>query len=342
EAVTWSPSSKRLAYVRIREATTAFRPVIETADLLGSAPRPVVDDQHLVQESGDPAMGWAPDGRFVYGLADWPPREPGTTLWAVAVDPDTGEVKGTPSKVSEPLTPVQGRMTVSARGGLAVQRYVGQLDVYVAELLEQGKRMGKLRKISTTELDERPTGRSPDGPTIAFMSNQKGTQDVFLQELASATPRIITGAPGWSTWARFAGPALLVFWQIPFIENDDQPVQPRLMRLSLPNGTPEPVPSVGAAVAVRNVGRPPPKNVQFRCPIRSDTCFLGEVEKNDLRLSTLDPRSGLSRALARVNVQRAPRLVEWDVSPDGTKIALPRTDSRLRIIDFATQSIHDQ
>src|SRR5262249_43962433 len=185
EAVTWSPSSKRLAYVRIREATTAFRPVIETADLLGSAPRPVVDDQHLVQESGDPAMGWAPDGRFVYGLADWPPREPGTTLWAVAVDPDTGEVKGTPSKVSEPFTPVQGRMTISARGGLAFQRYVGQLDVYVAELLEQGKRMGKLRKISTTELDERPTGWSPRGRDSLIH-----VQSEWARERIPAGPRL--------------------------------------------------------------------------------------------------------------------------------------------------------
>jgi len=340
ESITWSPSNKRLAYVRVREAATAFRPLIETADLDGDPPRVVIDDLHLVQENCEPTLGWAPDGRLVYGLADWPPREPGTTLWALAVNPDSGEVDGIPVKVVDPTTSVEGRISISSRGGLAFQRYVGQLDVYVAELLDQSRRLGKLRKMSTTELDERPSGWSPDGRTIVFMSNQNGTQDVFLQELTSATPRIITDAPAWSTWARYAGPGLLLFWQLPFSEND-KPVQARLMRLALPNGIAEPVLSAGEPVAVRNVGRPPPKNVQFRCPSQSGICFLGELERNQLRISTLDPKSGLSHELLRLNVERAPRAVEWDISPDGSKIALPRTDSRLRIVDLATQSIRD-
>jgi serine/threonine protein kinase len=337
--VAWSPNGKRLAYVRIRSANKFPRPSLETIDLDGAAPRVLLEDQHLVQAGGEAALGWAPDGRLVYGLADWPPREPGTTLWSLPVDPTTGEPVGDAARIGSWTSSVEGSLTMSNSGQLAFQRYLGQLDVYVTELLDGGSRMGSPRRLTMTELDERPTDWTPDSARVIFMSNQNGSQHAFAQDLTSSTAEMLTSGPAWHTWPRLAGNGLLLFWQLP-ADADLSPAH--LMRMQLPGGAPSQVLTAGEAVAQQRAGKPPPRNVQFRCSIRAASCVLSELEGNELRFSSFDPMRGPIRELARTGVERMPRFVDWDLSPDGKRIVLPRTDGSIRLLELTVPQQGDR
>jgi serine/threonine protein kinase len=337
--LAWSPSDRRLAYVRVSSANTAPRPSLETIDLYGQGARVLLKDQHLVQAAGGAALGWAPDGRLVYGLAEWPPSEPATTLWSLAVDPSTGEPTAEPLRIGSWSSSVEGTLTVSRSGQLAFPRYIGQLDVYLTELIDGGKRMSAPRRLTMTELDERPTDWSEDGAHIIFMSNQNGGQHAFRQDLNSSTAEMLTTGPAWYTWPRLAPNGALLFWYLPA---DANPSRAQLMRMEQSGSAPIQVLTAGESVLQQRIGKPPPHNAQFRCARLADTCVLGELNAGELRFSSIDPAHGRTKELARTDVDRMPRYVEWDLSPDGRTVVLPRSDGSIRLLDLAEASQKDR
>src|SRR5262249_11198936 len=176
----WAPDGKHVAYVRLREAKKGPQPFIETVDLTGRPPAIVVQRQELIQEQGEVALGWMPDGRLIYGVAELPPKEPGTTLWTVSVDLLTGEPLREPVPLSSWTGPIEGNLSVSRKGSVVFQRTTGQLDIYAADLLEGGSKLGSKQRLTQFNGDERPTDFSPDGTSIALMFNDRGTQQVSL------------------------------------------------------------------------------------------------------------------------------------------------------------------
>jgi len=339
--VTWSPSGKRIAYVRIREAKKVQQPFIETVDLLGSPPRIVVQRQELISEGGEEALGWAPDGRLVYGVVESPPKEPGTTLWTLAVDPNTGVPKGEAGPRAFWRGPIEGQLTVSTKGTLAFLQCLGELAAYVAELGNNGQFSASPKRLTMIGRDQRPTDWSSDGRTVAFMADQNGAQQVFLQDVDSNdAARKLTNGPSWHTWPRFTRDGLILFWQLPPALNDE-PAQPELMRLAQPDGAAEHVMEGGQAVRFKRNGRPPPRNVHFRCS-RSGACVYSELIWNELRFMGFDPNSGQGRELMRIDAENTPFIVSWDLSPDGSRVALPMENGRLRILHLAARQVLEQ
>lgn len=339
--VTWSPSGKRIAYVRIREAKKVQQPFIETVDLLGSPPRIVVQRQELISEGGEEALGWAPDGRLVYGVVESPPKEPGTTLWTLPVDPDTGEPKGEAGPRAFWPGPIEGQLTVSTKGTLAFLQCLGELAIYVAELGDNRQFSASPKRLTMTGRDQRPTDWSFDGRTVAFMADQNGAHQVFLQDVGSTdAARKLTNGPGWHTWPRFTRDGLVLFWQLPPALNDE-PALPELMRVALPNGAAEHVMAGGQAVRFKRNGRPPPRNVHFRCS-RSGACVYSDLIWNELRFMGFDPNLGQGRELMRIDAENTPFIVSWDLSPDGSRIALPMENGRLRILHLPARQVLEQ
>jgi len=335
----WSPDNKRIAYVRIREAKKGPQPFIETVDLTGRPPRIVVQRQDLIQEQGDTSLGWMPDGRLIYGVAELPPKEPGTTLWTVRVNVGTGEPLREPTALQSWTGPIEGTLSVSGSGNVVFQRNTGQLEIYTAELLDQGKQLGSTRRLTSTRRDERPTGWSPDGQTIAFMSDDSGSQQVFLLNADTSESRLITKGPAWHTWPRFTPEGSLLFWQLPAAPNEE-PSQTQLMRLGRNEDAPTQVFAAGLPVRFKRNGRPPPRNVHFRCP-RAGACVFSEVVWNQLRFAEFDVETGPGRELMRIDAEGTPGFIDWDLSPDGSRIALPLEGSQsiVRILNLETTEV---
>jgi serine/threonine protein kinase len=336
---TWSPDNKRIAYVRLREAKKGPQPFIETVDLAGSPPRIVVQRQDLLQDQGDVPLGWMPDGRLIYGVAEVPPKEPGTTLWTVPVHLSTGEPAREPTALWSWTGPIDGALSVSGNGRVVFQRSIGQLEIYAADLLDQGKQLGSKRRLTSTPRDERPTDWSPDGQSIAFMSNENGSQQIFLLNADTSESRLVTKGPSWHTWPRFTPEGLLLFWHLPPAPNEE-PSQMELMRLGANEDAPTRVFAAGLPVRFKRNGRPPPRNVQFRCP-RAGTCVFSELVWNQLRFAEFDVEKGPGRELMRIDAEGTPGFIDWDLSPDGSRVALPLEGSQsiLRILNLDTNEV---
>ncbi len=338
---TWAPDGKHIAYVRLREAKKGPQPFIETVDLTGSPPAIVIQRQDLIQEQGEVALGWMPDGRLIYGVAELPPKEPGTTLWTVTVDLLTGEPLREPIPISSWTGPIEGSLSVSRKGSVIFQRCTGQLDIYAADLLEGGNRLGSKRRLTQLNADQRPTDFSPDGRSIAFMSNDRGTQQVSLLDLATGESRRVTSGPAWHTWPRFSPDGSLLLWQLLPSANEG-PSQLELMRLG-EDGAPARVLAAAMPVRFKKNGRPSPRNVQFRCP-QTGSCIYSELIWNQLRFLEFDARDGLGRELMRIDADGTPSFIDWDLSPDGGKVALPLSGAQgvVRILDLAQQKVTEQ
>ena len=333
---TWSPSGKRIAFARARQFKKEPRPTIETVSLSGDQARVLVDDPHLLQDGGGATFGWAPDGRLVYGLAQWPPRESGTTLWTLPVDPDSGEMKGEPRRIASWTSSIAGRLTVSRQGALSFQKYSAQFDVYVADFDQTESRLSSQRRLTLTDYDEWPTGWTPDSSSVVFMSNENAGQNVFVQNLLSSKPEIVTSGSSWHTWPRFTRDGLLLFWQIPPVGDAER--RPELMSIRVPSGEPRRILTAGIPAPPPLYRRPPPRNTQFRCPWRAGSCLLGEVQDGELRLSSFSPEAGLGNEVARVPLAQTPWFVDWDVSPEGTRIVLPLATGKLLLLETSAHT----
>ena len=338
--LVWSPSSRCVAYVRARQFNKEPKPVIEAVGLTGAAPTVIVDDPHLLQESGYPALGWAADGRLVFGLAEWPPRESGTTLYSIWVDPNRGLATSRATLLGSWRSVISENLGTSARGDLAFVKFSGQNDVYFADFDQNEKKLGMLRRLTLTERDERPTAWTQDGKSIVFMSNQNGGQHIFIQNVSSSEAQMITSGTAWNTWARFTRNGFLLFWQLSAGATSD-PIQPVLMSLQLPGGTPHAVLTAGKPAPLPLYSRPPPRNTQFRCPAVSGSCLLGELDGDELHLSSFDPSHGRGPELLRISIKPSPWFIDWDLSPDGTRVALPRWDGQVRVVDLSSQNTAD-
>ncbi|HKD40726.1 MAG TPA: protein kinase [Myxococcaceae bacterium] len=342
KGVHWSPSGKRIAYLRIREARKTPQLFIETVDLSGSPPRVMMQNQGLLQDGGEPALGWSPDGRFVYGIAEPPPKPSGTSLWALQVDPDTGEIKSDPTLIGSWIGPIEGPLvTISKRRSLAFQRTFGKLDAYVAELSYGGKQLGPPRRQTHLGREERPTSWSADSKTLAFMSDESGSQQVYIQALDGSEPQMVTSGPSWHTWPKFTADNRLLFWELPPALNDE-PAQAELFNVgfspgmtAIGPGLMQPLQFKGQRVRFKRNGRPPPRDAAFKCPSLEGDCIVSELIWNELRFSKLSSQGGVGRELMRIKTDNSDTLaiIEWDVSPDGSRVAIPLEQGRIRLLD---------
>jgi hypothetical protein len=107
----------------------------------------------------------------------------------------------------------------------------------------------------------------------------------------------------------------------------------------------EPARVLAAAMPVRfkKNGRPAPRNVQFRCP-QSGSCIYSELIWNQLRFLEFDAGNGLGRELMRIDADSTPSFIDWDLSPDGSKVALPLSGAQgvVRILDLARQKVTEE
>jgi len=101
----WSPHGKRIAFWGVPPGSS--RADIWTVAAAGGAPVPVTSD-----EPRDWSPAWSPDGGWLYFATD---RGGALNLWRVAIDEDTGAVRGAPQTVPAPSKWI-GHLTFSLDG----------------------------------------------------------------------------------------------------------------------------------------------------------------------------------------------------------------------------------
>jgi Tol biopolymer transport system component len=339
----WSPTGNRLAYVRVRDARRAPQPFIETVDLVGSPPRIVVQRQELIQDLQDVALGWAPDGRVFYGVAESVMPRPRTALWTIPVDPNTGQASSEAEPVLTWPTIIQGKLVVSRKGTLAFKQYTSPVYLHIAAISDQST-LESVKQFSATDHYERPSDWSSDGRTLVYMSGLNGVQQVMALDPSSSRSSALTGGLDWHTWPRFAPDGSLLFWRMPMLPND-QPIQAELMRLDLrvPGDQPKSLFTAGEPFRLFRIGRPSPTTLQVHCPRVRGDCILGELVREDFHFRSFSQTKGLGPEILQLDADGKPFAFEWDLSPDGSQVAVPlRDEPFLRLADLQSGKITDQ
>jgi len=352
----WSPDGRWIAYARISTAPGfAYASVIEVRPAAGAGPsRTLVSSANLPASSSpcgywaDPCLRWSPDWRlvfFVHEAAPPPSNEREYSLWGIWMNPRTGAASAKPARMARwgetPGLPGDGFEATSPTFAanakrLSFMKGYSWTDVYWAELAPDGTSMKPARRFT---LDNRggsvPFGWTRDSKAIIFRSGKSGKQEIFRQGLNQTVATAILQCPGkecYSAALTADGSWTLYTESTPALPGVPPPPS-RLMRWPVAGGSPEMV-----------LEEPGGDWWAYACPVKSGSCVFSRYQGKDLVFYRLDPTWGLGEQLGKIEVSPN-RVAEWNVSPDGSRLALvggaDRYQGRIEVLSFGERTWHE-
>jgi Tol biopolymer transport system component len=310
----WFPSDRRVLYVKYRDENGQARVTLESRDLNGSDPVVLLSNPNLK------SMSWAEPGRLIFS-AEESPTNHDSNLWELWYDVDSGKPKGAIRR----LTDWQGFRFAEVRTTADAKRLVflnlhDQSDVYLGELTNSGVEMKPPQRVTLDDRYDWPTAWSSDSKNIFFYSDLGGTFDIYRQDVNQHNPDILTSGPD-DKWAPQLSPdgkwILYMSWPKPPAGAADLPPG-KLMRVPISGGPAEFVMDIK--------GHPSPGFIvgsfpSFRCPMHPGAdCVLSEKGDKQLAFTAFDPVQGRKTGLTKFSGD--PDYLTWDLSPDGSRVAI--------------------
>lgn len=330
-AVEWSPSSQRVAYVDEHGVGDRLHRAIETCDLRGEGTTVVASDSHSGGHLGD--FSWLADGRIVYSLSQSWILGVDSNLWQIKVDPQNGKATGSATRITD-----WAGFSISQLGSAVNGRRVTYLrtatraNIDVGDLEADGTRLKSPQPLTREEYWDWPEVWTPDSKAVVFWSDRNGRWDIYKQPLNQVSPELLVGGPERKWYGDFSPEGswfLYLVWPSREIPMSATPV--RLMR----------VPSQGGPSELVETLRGSTKPACARLP--ATLCVVDEKVGGQLVFSSFDPIKGRAREMAKIDYG-SPNAPSWDLSPDGSRIAVPLYDpsaGRIRIIPLTGGSPSD-
>ena len=134
-----------------------------------------------------------------------------THLWSFPLDPDTGQVKGEPARLSDDTSLRPGwygtrpRMTPDGSRLVFTSRRSGNSDVWLLDLSARRE-----RAVTATPVDEVNPVISPDGLIVTYNSIRSGRRSIVASALDGRPARELCGDCGW-LWDRSPDGSLALF-----------------------------------------------------------------------------------------------------------------------------------
>jgi Tol biopolymer transport system component len=312
----WFPNGQRLLYFKFHQENGKARVIMESRDLKGSDPIVLFSSPDLQNAS------WAQPGRMILGILEPPPNQKDSNLWEIRYSAETGKPKGTARRLTQWAGFRFYDLKATADGKtVAFMNLHSESDVYIGELADSGATLKTPQRLTLDELWDWPTGWTPDSKAVFFYSDfGGGTFDVYRQGLDQHTPDKITSGTD-DKWAPELSPdgkwILYVSW--PKATNPSDLPPGKLMRISPSGGPAEFVTDIkGHPYVGTNQGGIP----SFRCPAHPGAdCVLAERgEGKQIVFTALDPNAGRKGEITKFTGD--PDYASWDLSPDGSRIAI--------------------
>jgi Tol biopolymer transport system component len=310
---SWSPDSRRIAYIKAVSNPGRMELSLETRHADGTSRTTVFSGRlHSVI--------WTADGHLLFSQPRPRPKERFSSLWQVRVDAGTGLPTDAPTQITDApdftfLTP-----TATADGGtLAFTVTRPRLDAYLADFDPVHHTLDHTRRAVVDYPDNLPTGWTPRGDAILFVSSRRGPDGIYRQPLDGADPQdfLVTPAAVYEAVPEPGGN-----W-IYYIESS----RPTLMRVSVRGGEAQSLFALAAPASDSWIecAHPP-----------AHQCAISGVTNRGLRLTAFDPVSGQPGATA--DGPPLPSPISWALSPDGRTVASVAAGSPSRIVltDLAT------
>ncbi|MGB6804336.1 MAG: hypothetical protein WBE31_18880, partial [Candidatus Sulfotelmatobacter sp.] len=306
---SWAPTGQRFAYAVTRHRPgTKVDTVIESRDVEGRQPPTVILSNPDFATAGGTGFYWLPDGRLIYSLAESPPNQKDSNLWALRVDPVKGEVRGEPERLTNWAGFSAGWLSATADGKrLVFIKNYSQESIYLAPLRSKEKSdFGKAQRLTTDTWEGRVDAWTRDGHAVYVSSNRSGKWGVYRQDIHKQAPEpVITGPEDYFNARLSADGASLLYTATPQRWSPDPP---RLMSMPIEGGTPSVVAS---------------GDYEYECALPPSTsCVLSEAKgdgpQHSFTFYSFDPKRGPAAQPFKSTIKAS----DWSLSPDGQNIAL--------------------
>jgi eukaryotic-like serine/threonine-protein kinase len=333
--VSWSPDGRSVAYLKIN--ADADEHVIEAYDMTTNRTTALWSDKRLRN------FTWTSRGRIIGALGTpfsnaFKPAH--TDLWIVDVQ---GSSPSTPQQLANLSGFQASSLSVTADGNrLALVRNYDQSDVYVGELAANATRLNAPRRLTADDRIDWPGGWTRDSKAILFYSDRLGTLDLFKQTVGGKPDVLFKSSDEKRQPQLSPDGNWILYLAWPTAPPANAAPAGKVMRIPVSGGPPQTALDVtGYPGSVRTprefgewdtatlttLGQP-----DFQCPPKAGSlCVLSEGSAGRVAFSTFDPVQGRIGDIATIDVKGS---VSWDVSPDGSRLAVIEADvnSRIRIL----------
>jgi serine/threonine protein kinase len=332
----WSPDGQRLSYNYFHQLRDAGEFSLQSSDL-NAGPAVTVLATHATHIED---WSWLPDGRILYSISDPGPASETCNFWAVRIDPRTGKPIEQPKRLTDFAGFCVDTPSPTADGKrLVFRRWSWQGHVDVADLEADGTRISNLRRLTQNEGRNYPASWTADSKAVVFGAYRDGQWKIFKQLLGRdvAEPIVTTVKDMYGAEAHVSPDGVWVLYLAPPLNQAASYTGVRLMRAPIKGGPSELV--LTARIPQYGDYHDP---VCARAP--ANLCVITEEAEDHKHLifTAFDPVSGRDRELARFDYGLADGAYDWDLSPDGTRMAVLKTSqNRVHVLSFDGESPRD-
>jgi Tol biopolymer transport system component len=162
---TWSPDSKRIAYVRTNSGWAGGTSSIEVNEWQKAHAESLFSDSRL-----SPALLWLPDGRLTYALSEDPPNQQNTGVWMMPPQQSSNiaahsvRITRGPGGITQFTGSADGKVLVFLRSNF-------QTSVSIGTLAADGTHLLANRRLMLDENFSLPFSWTPDSKAVLFVRN---------------------------------------------------------------------------------------------------------------------------------------------------------------------------
>jgi serine/threonine protein kinase len=316
--IEWSPDGQTVIYAQAEDESRNF--MFTRRDLKGG---PVV----TIRPPAIPENWvWLPGGRLIYRTNESEDKN----LWQARLDLQSNTFVGKPQLLTKLTGFVLNPGNATADGKrLIVYQWRPIVNVFVGDLQAGGTRITPPTRLTLEESWNEPLAWTSDSKSILLYSNRGNVGRIFKQTMGQINAvTLVTGPKGEDPGDACLSPdGAWVFYKL----GPDDPTKDKLMRVPVTGGTPEPV------LSAHLEGRP-------HCARSPATlCVMAErsADRKQLVFTAFDSVKGRGRKLAEFDTDAAVDYW-WDLSPDGTRIAIVKNrEGQIHILSLNGGALRD-
>jgi serine/threonine protein kinase len=308
----WSPDGQKVIYAAdLKDGGQTFM----GGDLKGGPPTAIRSPFDLKTAA---EFLWLSNGQMIYRTWDFPLNfnSPTCNLWQIRMDPRTSQFIGKPQRITNLAAVCGSQLSATSDGKrIAFVEFGQRASVYVAGLQAEEARVADPIRMTLDEGWNNPGAWTADGKAVFFYSNRNGATALFKQRLGQPTaePFVTAKAGEFLNTVCLSPDGAWLFYQV----GPGVSLAPwKLMRVPISGGAPQLI-FTGTLDGGPMCARAP-----------ATLCAIAErsADLKQLVFTAFDPAKGRGRKLAEYATEPtvATDDMEWHLSPDGTRIAIPK------------------